>query len=280
MASAPFVRDLVGAAIAMAALDALGEPFWVRFTEYRVEVPGLPQGLVGLSFLHLSDLHGRTGAFSHPAFRRWLRDADVVALTGDLYSPAIPRRRLAARLAELDAAKLLYVSGNHDYRRGRLHLAPWTPPPGCLLDNRVVVRERAGARYQVAGLPDLGKGRPDWDALRLEPGLPAILLAHRPDVVLHPKAAPFCLVLSGHTHAGQVRLPGVGAVLKHSALPRKVVYGLSSPRPGQTLVVSAGLGTSELPIRFLNRPEVVRVVLGRAAAGESEPPRQATPEER
>jgi predicted MPP superfamily phosphohydrolase len=250
------------------------EPLLPRFTEYRVPVPNLPAALSGLSILHLSDLHGRIRAFSHPKFSIWLREADLIALTGDLYSPTIPRVRLAAQLATLDPAKLVYVSGNHDYRRGRLALAPWDPPDGSILDNRVVVRERGGAPYQTAGLPDLKKGRPDWDALTLEPGLPAILLAHRPDVVLHPAAAPFCLVLAGHTHGGQVRLPGFGAILKHSVLARRAVYGLSRPRPGQTLIVSAGLGTSELPIRFCDRPEVVRVVLEQAPAGEWSAARQ------
>jgi predicted MPP superfamily phosphohydrolase len=272
---ASYARDIVGAAIAVAALYALIEPFRIRFTEYHLKVPGWPQALSGLSILHLSDLHGRTRAFSQTRFQQWLKTADLVAITGDLYSPTIPRRRLARELERLDPGRLLYVSGNHDFRRGRLHIAPWVPPEDVMLDNRVVTRRRGQAVYQVAGLPDLAKGRPDWSALGVDAGTSSILLAHRPDVVLDARARPFSLVLAGHTHAGQVRIPGYGAVLKHSALARAAVYGLSWPRPGQALVVSAGLGTSELPIRFFDRPEVVRVVLEAAPAGNSASPRQA-----
>ncbi len=264
----------MGAAIVAAALDAFAEPLWVRFTEYRIRLPGWPTALSGFSILHLSDLHGRTTAFGQPRFQEWLRAADLVAVTGDLYSPTIPRRLVARRLQELDPARTLFVSGNHDYRRGRLDIAPWDPPGDVILDNRIVKRTRGGARYQVAGLPDLRRGRPDWNQVCVGGEAPAILLAHRPDVVLNRAADPFCLVLAGHTHAGQVRMVGIGAVIKHSALPRSQVYGLSWPRPHQALVVSAGLGTSELPVRFLNRPEVVRVVLEPGPAGDSSVTRQ------
>ncbi len=269
--------DLAGAVVIAAALDAFTEPLRVRFTEYRVRLPGWPPALSGLNILHLSDLHGRTTAFAHPRFLEWLDAADLVAVTGDLYSPTIPRRRLVRRLNDLDPARTLFVSGNHDYRRGRLHIAPWVPPEAVILDNRVVERTRGGVRYQVAGLPDLRRGRPDWSRVTVAGDAPAILLAHRPDVVLNEAARKFNLVLTGHTHGGQVRMVGIGAIIKHSALPRSQVYGLSWPRAHQALVVSGGLGTSELPVRFLNLPEVVRVVLETGPAGDSSLSRQANP---
>lgn len=258
--------------VALAALGAawatLVEPFWIRRVTYEVRLAGWPADLDGLVVVQLSDLHGRVRAFGDPRVQQWLGAADVVVVTGDLYSPTIPRRRVARRLQQLDPARLLFVSGNHDYRRGRLMLAPWQPAPEVVLDNRVVSRRHGQACYLVAGLPDLREGRPDWSILESVAG-PAILLAHRPDVVLAPEAARFGLVLAGHTHGGQVALPGIGPILRHTRLPRRQAAGLSWPRPGQALVVSRGLGTSELPVRFASRPEVVRVVIRTDAEGDS-----------
>jgi predicted MPP superfamily phosphohydrolase len=253
---------------ALAVFWAVGvEPFWIRPVTYEVRLAEWPPELDGLTVVQLSDLHGRVTAFRRPWVQRWLCEADLIAVTGDLYSPTIPRRRLAAWLERLDLERLLYVSGNHDYRRRRLAIEPWRPSPAVLLDNRVVVRRRGQAVYYVAGLPDLREGRPEWGILAAVPEGPTILLTHRPDAVLHPAARCADLVLAGHTHGGQVALPGWGPILRHTRLPRRAAAGLSWPSPGQALVVSRGLGTSELPVRFWARPEVVRVVVRAGASG-------------
>jgi predicted MPP superfamily phosphohydrolase len=256
---------ILEAAAVMAAAYAIGvEPYWIRPVEYTVTVPEWPVALDGLSIVHLSDLHGRTTAFSRPWVRQWIGDADLIAVTGDLYSPTIPRARLAHVLSELPADRTRLVSGNHDYRQGRLDIAPWTPAPPVLLDNRWETRTRNGQDWIVAGLPDLVKGEPDWERLAEIPGLPAVLLCHRPDVVLAPESQRFQLTLAGHTHGGQVAVPVLGPLLKHTALPRGEAAGLSV-RDRRWLAVSRGLGTSELPVRFWCRPEVVRI---RVRAGE------------
>jgi predicted MPP superfamily phosphohydrolase len=259
--------------LALAAVWAVGvEPFWIRPVTYEVRFADWPPELDGLTVVQLSDLHGRVRAFRRPWVQEWLGQADVIALTGDLYSPTIPRRRLVTWLQRLDAERLLYVSGNHDYRRRRLRIEPWRPPPAVVLDNRVVARQRRRAVYYVAGLPDLREGSPDWAVLDAMPDGPTILLTHRPDAVLHPAARRADLVLAGHTHGGQVALPRWGPILRHTRLPRRAAAGLSWPFPGQALVVSRGLGTSELPVRFWARPEVVRVVVraGVESAGKAD----------
>jgi predicted MPP superfamily phosphohydrolase len=253
---------LTGAAAIAAAYTVLGEPYWIRTVTYDVDLAGNFPGLDGLTLVLLTDLHGRTDAFRRPTVRAWLAAADLIAVAGDLYSPLRPRRPLARVLAGLDPGRLVFVSGNHDWHRGRLHLAPWVPPPTAVLDNRWVLRTRRGTPYVVAGLPDLRRGRPDWDRLAdIPPDVPAILLSHRPDAVLDPRSARFFLVLAGHTHGGQVAVPGWGPILRHTRVPRRAAAGLSRWPGGRWLVVSRGLGTSELPIRFGARPEVVRVVI-------------------
>ncbi|MCY0880274.1 MAG: metallophosphoesterase [Firmicutes bacterium] len=235
-------------------------------TEYRVEISNLPDAFHGFSILHLSDLHGRVGVFSWPPFQEWLAQADLVAITGDLYSPTRRRAPLARRLDALAAPEgVYYVSGNHDYRARRLMVSPWEPG-GRLLDNRVVTLTRAGQRLLVAGLPDLVLGQPDWLGVRraLEASLDvAILLSHRPDAWLLPGVERVALILAGHTHGGQVVLPGLGALARHTRIPGGYVAGRLETPSRPVLITSRGLGTSELPIRWGARPEVVRVVLMR-----------------
>jgi predicted MPP superfamily phosphohydrolase len=259
------------AAGAAAAYAFLGEPFWVRGVTYTLSPKGWPPVFDGLTIVHLSDLHGRTTAFRQTWVWQWIEAADLIAVTGDLYSPTIPRERLVRELLRLPPDRTRLVSGNHDYRHGRLWLSPYVPPTDVLLDNRWETRTYRGAPWVVAGLPDLVKGRPEWDRLREIPAeLPKILLAHRPDVVLDPRAAGFAVVLAGHTHGGQVALPGFGPILRHSRLPRGETAGLVR-RGDQYLVVSRGLGTSELPVRFWSRPEVIRIQIRLPSAGRSDP---------
>lgn len=250
------------AAFCAAVYVVLGEPYWLRLVTYEISPRGWPAALDGLTIVQLSDLHGRRTAFRRAGVQRWLKAADLIAVTGDLYSGSLPRDWLAPYLAALPKDRTRYVSGNHDYRAGRLDVSPWHPAPDVVLDNRWEVRQYRGCPFVVAGVPDLVKGRPDWDQLLGGPEGPALLLSHRPDAVLTPQVmGRFQLVLAGHTHGGQVALPGFGPILKHSRLPRKEAAGLTEREPGRYLVVSRGLGTSELPVRFFSRPEVVRVVV-------------------
>ncbi len=251
-------------AAAVTAAYAVGvEPFWIRPVQYRVWHPSWPAELAGFTIVQLSDLHGRVQVFRMARVQRWLAEADLIAITGDLYSPMRPRRQLAAELGRLPAARTRYVSGNHDYRRGVLHVGPWAPPPAVLLDNRVErYTSPAGRRLLLGGVADLGRGRPEW--AQVPDGEPAVLLSHRPDAILAPGAAPYGLVLAGHTHGGQVALPWLGPILRHSRLARGETAGLVPWHDGRTLVVSRGLGTSELPVRLFSRPEVVQIVLSPA----------------
>jgi predicted MPP superfamily phosphohydrolase len=232
--------------------------------EYRVKIADLPEAFDGFSILHLSDLHGRVGVFSWAPFQQWLATADLVAVTGDLYSPTRPRGPLAQRLDALSAPYgAYYVSGNHDYHQNRLAVEPWQPG-SRLLDNRVLPIQKHGETLLLAGLPDLVRGSPNWHqvlgVLRASSHR-AVLLSHRPDAWLLPGIERVSLILAGHTHGGQVVLPGLGVLVRHTRIPEPYVAGrLESPgRP--VLITSRGLGTSELPIRWGARPEVVRVVL-------------------
>ncbi|PSR21757.1 MAG: metallophosphoesterase [Sulfobacillus acidophilus] len=245
---------------------ALWEPYRLEAVEHTIRVRNLPPAFENVCILHLSDIHGRVGVFSWPPFLRWLADADLVAVTGDLYSPTRAREPLARALNKIQAPLgVYYVSGNHDYRHGVLAVEPWQPGDR-LLDNRVVTIEKDGQQMLLAGLPDLVKGEPRWDEVKAElqrRGLPAILLAHRPDAGLLPDLDGVAVILAGHTHGGQVVIPGYGAVFRHNHLPGRYVAGLWQKPGGPVLITSRGIGTSELPVRFWARPQVIRIRLVR-----------------
>ncbi len=245
---------------------AVWEPYWVQGVEYTVSVRDLPPAFENMCILHLSDIHGRVGVFSWRLFTRWLAEADLVAITGDLYSPTRGREPLARELDKLQAPLgVYYVSGNHDYRRGILAVEPWQPGER-LLDNRVVTVQKDGQQLLLAGLPDFVKGQPRWNQVKPQlhdRAVPAILLAHRPDAALLPGIERVSLILAGHTHGGQMVIPGYGALFRHNHLPGRYVAGRWQKAGGPVLITSRGIGTSELPLRFWARPQVIRVRLVR-----------------
>ena len=132
-----------------------------------------------------------------------------------------------------------------------------------VLRNAFVPLERDGARVWLAGLDDPVVGRPDPDravpiSIRRVPKEPVLLMCHAPDFIdelaRHPVSRSVALMLSGHTHGGQVRLPLVGAV----NLPpggRKYVEGWFNVA-GMQLYVNRGIGTVGVPFRFDCRPEI------------------------
>ncbi len=256
--------------LAIAAILGIGlyaliwEPQWIRLAHYDVSLPGLDPVFDGFTILHLSDLHGRVGAFSY--LRRHPVSTDIIVVTGDLYAwKTLPRSRVAAELEQLRAPSgVYYVSGNHDYDKRRLEVGPWEPHDRNL-DNRTVSVARGQARLWIAGIPDLIEGDPHLPgvvhALEASPD-PAILLSHRPDALLLPESSRFGLILSGHTHGGQITLAGWWAPLRHNHIGHGYVSGCMSGNDGKTtLITSAGLGASELPARFGARPEIVHITL-------------------
>ena len=151
--------------------------------------------------------------------------------------------------------------GNHDhYTREPARLRTLLEKNGIrVLHNESVVLERAGGRIVLAGIDDLYKGTPDLDAaLGSANGLPVVLLSHNPDVVFDASRRGVPLVLSGHTHGGQFRIPGLPVMVRQSR------YRLDEGRytiGGTELIVSRGLGVNGVPLRVACPPEAVRITL-------------------
>ena len=252
------------------------EPFNIQVTEREIEIPGLPDSLDGLTICHLSDLH--IGGFRRleKALVRKLsgKEVDLCLISGDLLSSAQGIEHVGRVLSNIKARYGIYaVYGNSEHE-------PWTPGVPIadelgaqgihMLINRGERLGINGSEVLVAGVDDPFLGFDDPAAALSGGGsaLLRILIAHSPDVVRDLGDELPDLILAGHTHGGQIRLPFIGALWLHSRHPRLGVsdgyYGpealsrIAGRDLGQTqMYVCRGLGGSGIRARFLCRPEIV-----------------------
>lgn len=243
----------------------------VALRRYQAAVPGLPPAFDGFTILHLSDLHDREFGPAGEELIRLLGGErfDLVAVTGDLVVGESPRLTPALELFEgllrTFGRPVYAVNGNHDWRLGRggEFNGRLRETGAAVLSNSAVPLERGRDRIWLVGVDDpvTGRDRLDLALGRAERGAPRLLLAHSPQLYPRAVAARLDLVLAGHTHGGQIRLPILGApfVPGMGFFPR-FDYGIYRNGPS-TLIVSAGLGESGLPIRVNIRPECSLVTL-------------------
>lgn len=271
--------------VALCALLACLIPYllWANaaLTVSHVELDLLP-GEGSFTIAQVSDLHNAEFGGGNRELLAILEEAepDLIAITGDLIDSrrTDPAPALAFLEGAVELAPVCYVTGNHEFRAYDAYqdLKSQMEELGVIvLENESMVLEEVPLR--VIGLDDPSFGvRSDpsatpeqilqgaLTALAPQAGeedLRTVLLAHRPEYVELYAQHGADLVLSGHAHGGQVRLPGVGGLYApgQGFLP---AYTSGLYQIGETsLVVSRGLGNSLFPLRVNNRPEVVLVEL-------------------
>jgi predicted MPP superfamily phosphohydrolase/glycosyltransferase involved in cell wall biosynthesis len=280
--SAARIEGRLGAAVALttavsaatAAYAAIGRRR-VRTVDLDVACEGLPPAFEGYRIAQLSDFH-----IGNQTPLRWLEswvervnaaDVDLVALTGDYLTYGTRwLDDVAAVLGRLRARGGVFAClGNHDYFGDAEAVARALGRSGIrVLRNDGVRVRRGGETIFLAGLDDRSSRRDDLArALRLRPaGAPVVLLAHDPASFPEAAAANVALVLSGHTHGGQVALPGRPG-WNLSALRYEYSSGLYR-RGTSALYVTRGLGTDWLPVR-LGAPAEIAVIRLRPAVAEA-----------
>lgn len=257
------------------------EPVWLERNAHEIAITGLPAEFDGFKIVQLSDLHcsrqvpqchiDRAIAAAHA------EDADLIAVTGDFVHKGYKHVLAAAKaVGRLKARHGVYaVLGNHDFavrnalgirRYPGLHsaIANALADHGVrVLRNEGIHIERNGARLGVAGVDDLWSKACDLGSAldHLLCDTPRVLLAHNPRTVENLNGRRCDLVLSGHTHGGQVHLPGLGRPFLGKRA-RQFACGLY--RVDDThLYVNKGVGFG-FRFRFNTRPEVAVLTLRQA----------------
>jgi predicted MPP superfamily phosphohydrolase len=261
---------LVGVAVT-SAYARFVEPYHYSISETDVFIRDLPERFEGFRITQLTDIH-HSRILGIGDIRRMISIAqrtkpDMFVLTGD-YTTTYRRfiEPCAEALSQLNAPEGVWaVLGNHDHytdpelttralRRHRIEV----------MDNFHTTVQRGPDAIQLSGIDDWTWNAVDWTRAfsGLKPETPTILLSHQPSVLDLPQTQNVSLILSGHTHGGQLRLPFLGAPARFATRDLKYDRGLF--RKGETqLYVSSGTGVIGLPLRLGVRPEIAVLRLSR-----------------
>ncbi len=196
-------------------------------------------------------------------------EGDIVLLIGDYVSTMAlstsftDPKDTAAALGRLEAPMGVYaVLGNHDWRWNGPRMRDLLEAQGItVLEDRAVLARAQGKALWIAGLSDPVTQEYDLPGTlaQTDATAPTVLLSHTPDIFPEvPRGVDF--TLAGHTHGGQVYIPGIGRPIVPSRFGERYAYGHIVERD-RHLFVSSGIGTSLLPVRFLTPPEVVVITL-------------------
>jgi predicted MPP superfamily phosphohydrolase len=292
--SAAFARSPVAhrvlSALLLVGLPGLGaymsliEPTWLRVKRLTIPLPNLPLGLDGFRIVHLSDLH--MGSEVPAWFLRRVTTTvqslapDAIVLTGDfIHSKPSDADGLTNVLQDLRAPHGVFaVLGNHDYAVNgpgdagipgveKVVIAALERAGITVLRNEQVEITAGRSRLPLYGVDELWSGGASVSFLHTaSPALPRIVLCHNPDVVSFLPEQHEDLVLCGHTHGGQVRLPPFPPLLTMTA-DRRYWGGLTACGKGWVFV-SRGIGYT-WRVRFAARPECVEITLKRAERSRS-----------
>lgn len=277
-------RRWIAAIAAAAALIVLGWALvWGNTALVTANVlvcsNGIPEAFDAYRIVQISDLHdAQIGENNEKLIAMTAEtEPDCIVLTGDFVDSSRfhPERSLSVAESLVKIAPVYYVSGNHeailpdeDYQA----LTDGLRGLGvCVLEDESAELTRDGQSIRLIGLTDIGfhpgtlEEKKDALRMALSALLPedefSVTLAHRPELmdVYTECGAP--LVLSGHAHGGQIRLPGIGGLIAPGqGLFPKYTEGKYEEN-GATLVVSRGIGNSVLPLRVNDRPQIVVVQL-------------------
>jgi predicted MPP superfamily phosphohydrolase len=267
-----FLKRFLGGAVGLGAAGlgySLFEAGWIRIHRTTLRVPRLPLSFQGSTVAFLADIH-------HGPFTSLDYVQRVVQLTNSLSPDAVllggdyvhrDGQYIGPCFEALSRLKTPWgtygVLGNHDHWEGAAETRQAMKAGGIVeMTNSGVWIERGGSRLRLSGVGDLWEDVQDLDEALADTQQTetAIVLSHNPDFVESITDRRVGLVLSGHTHGGQVVLPIVGAPRVPSRYGQKYLHGLVKT-PHTQVFVTRGLGTVTPPVRFCCRPEIALITI-------------------
>ena len=247
----------------------------VRYN-YNIVCKNLPQSFDGFKIAHISDTHSKPAK----GILEIVKDAnvDMTVITGDLLNddpkPTDEVDNLIANL--LDIAPVYFISGNHDLWRMGYHeiFKKYEDLGAVFMDEKTIAIEKDGEKITISGCPDPFSKLPDAILKNLKRSLGklkktdgfSILLFHRANLFDAIKDLGYDLILSGHMHGGQIRIPGLGGVLAPSSAllsKTRMIFpkytGGVETSDNTTMIVNRGVGNT-LPLPRLGNPAEVGII--------------------
>lgn len=238
-------------------------------THYTYAAEQLGVDLDGYRIVQISDLHNAKFGKNNQKLVDRIRECepDMIVLTGDLVDSNHTNVDRAVQFVDeiVKICPVYYVTGNHEYWLEKSEydeLMDGLIGAGVvILDDQVVEISRGDAKFRLVGLDDKSLADGTLEALLSDEKGLTVVLAHEPQYLVRYASIGVDLVLSGHAHGGQFRLPFVGGIVApdQGFLPKYTAgeYYMN----GTEMIVSRGLGNSVIPVRLFNFPEIVCVEL-------------------
>jgi len=268
------IATLVGCSIFLYLQNNL-----ISITEVKITSSKIPSSFKGYKILQISDLHNKKFGDNQDVLIQKIKsiDPDIIAITGDLIDSKSCDAEVSMQLIREIVKKypVYFVTGNHEQWSGKYNNLEKELKK---YDVNVLRNEHVGIRKGEQEINLLGIDDPEFVTgnrdegniiideikkakIEMQPDKYNVLLSHRPEFIKEYTNERLDLVLSGHAHGGQVRLPFIGGLVapNQGVLP-KYTAGLYVEQ-NTSMVVSRGLGNSIIPQRILNRPEIVVVQL-------------------
>lgn len=248
----------------------------LEINTYTISSPRLPESFDGFRIAHLSDIHNGENADLLPLLQQ--TQPDIIVITGDLIDSSDTRVDIALAFIQeaVQTAPCYYVTGNHEVRipvEYQQLKAGMEAAGVIVLENAKTRISLEGQAITVIGVDDpsyeteypignsVGVIQKHLDMLRSDGDGFTLLLSHRPELFETYVDCGIDLVLSGHAHGGQIRLPFIGGLIApgQGLFPE---YDAGLFEEGNCrMIVSRGIGSSSFPFRFNNRPEIVLIEL-------------------
>ncbi|WP_116867806.1 metallophosphoesterase [Bacillus wiedmannii] len=269
-----FIGTLVGFTIFLYVQNNL-----ISITEVKLTSSKIPSSFKGFKILQLSDLHNKKFGDNQDVLIQKVKsiNPDIIAITGDLidsksYDPEVSMELIRELVKEYP---VYFVTGNHEKWSGKYNdlEKELKQHHVTVLRNEHVSIQIGGQDIHILGIDDpefvtgnrdegnVVKGEIIKAKFEMQPDTYNVLLSHRPEFLTEYADEQIHLVLSGHAHGGQVRLPFIGGlVAPNQGILPTYTAGLYE-KQNTSMVVSRGLGNSIIPQRIFNRPELVVVQL-------------------
>ncbi|MBE7129111.1 metallophosphoesterase [Bacillus mycoides] len=251
----------------------------ISITEVKITSSKIPSSFKGYKILQISDLHNKKFGDNQDVLIQKVKsiNPDIIAITGDLIDSKSYDAEMSMQVIRelVKEYPVYFVTGNHEKWSGKYNSLEkkLKKQHVTVLRNEHVIIQKGGHEINLLGIDDpefntgdIDEGGIVKDAIvkaKIEtlPDRYNVLLSHRPEFLEEYAEEKVDLVLSGHAHGGQVRLPFIGGlVAPNQGILPKYTAGLYEQQ-NTSMIVSRGLGNSIIPQRVFNRPEIVVVQL-------------------